>query len=209
MQILLLILALLLSACGGSEPPIKPAEASERPPLVLAFGDSITAGYMPVSGVLQLRQDLSYLSQLRGSGVVVTAAVGGATSEHGLKAQAQWLKGLPADHVIVMFGINDAVQGVSAQATAANIGGIFAAYPGAKRVVMSPPLWSAETKARQKELNDLLKVQAIIWGAQYIDLYTPSEDLRPWCAADRHPCADWHEAAGKAVAAAIKAGGAA
>jgi lysophospholipase L1-like esterase len=198
------ILLALLSACGGGSSPISEAKAEPPKPVILAFGDSITAGYMPVDGVHQLRQDLSYLSDLKPLGHVITAAVGGATAEHGRHSQAYWLRAVPADVVVVMFGINDAVYSVPPATAMQHIGAIFEQWPQAKRIVLAEPLWSEQTRASQEALNAMLKVQAAHWGATYIDLYTPSADLKPWCTADRHPCADWHRATGATVAEAVK-----
>lgn len=207
MKYLILLLSFVLAACGGSDSPINTAAAAERPPVIVAFGDSITAGYMPVDGVHQLRQDLSYLQDLKAAGPVITAAVGGATSGHGIDAQAYWLRAVRADVVVVMFGINDAVYSVPVADTVANIGRMLDAYPGAQRIVLAPPLWSEATRTHQQALTEALRTQARVWGAVYIDTYTPSADLKPWCSADRHPCADWHRQTGAQVLAAIKARG--
>lgn len=206
-HLILLILSVVLSACGGSDSPINTVSAAERPKTIIAFGDSITAGYMPVDGSHQLRQDLSYLQDLKAAGPVITAAVGGATSEQGLGLQAYWLREIRADVVVVMFGINDAVYDVNPVASATHIGRILEQYPGAHHIVIAPPLWSEGTRAKQQALTTILSSQARIWGATYIDLYTPSADLKPWCTADRHPCADWHRQTGAQVLAAIKARG--
>ena len=207
MRYLILLLSFVLAACGGSDSPINTVSAAERPKTIIAFGDSVTAGYMPVDGSHQLRQDLSYLQDLKAAGPVITAAVGGATSEQGLGLQAYWLRAIKADVVIVMFGINDAVYDVNPVASATHIGRILEKYPGAHHIVIAPPLWSEATRAKQQALTAILSSQARIWGATYIDLYTPSADLKPWCTEDRHPCADWHRQAGAQVLAAIKARG--
>jgi hypothetical protein len=200
------VIALLLGACGGggSSSPISEAQAATPRPRAIAFGDSLTAGYIPVGGYPQLRQDLAYTRELAPVVDVVTLAVGGATSADGLGYQAATLRGLPAGAVVVMFGINDALKGLTAAQTSDNIDRILAGYPGAKRVVIAPPLWSEQTRAVQAALTEELRVRSLIWGAVFIDRYTPSANLAPYCTADRHPCEDWHRETGRLVAAALQ-----
>lgn len=196
---------LFLAGCGGGgDAPLNEAKGQTPRPLIVAFGDSITAGYMPVGGYLQLRQDLSYTSELQQIGDVVTLAVGGATSADGLGFQAASFKGIKAAAVTVMFGVNDALKGMSAAQTSDNIDKILATFPGAKRIVIAEPLWSEATRATQAALTEELRIRSLIWGAEFVDLYTPSADLRPYCTADRHPCQDWHRATGSQVAAAVR-----
>ena len=204
MRSLIFAALLALTACGGGgDSPINTSQAQAPKPLIIAVGDSITAGYIPVGGYTQLRQDLSFTTELKQVGSVVTLAVGGATSSDGLGYQAATLKGLPADVVVVMFGINDALKGLTAEQTSDNIDRIFGAFPGARRVVMAEPLWSEATRATQAALTEELRVRSVIWGARFVDLYTPSADLHPYCTADRHPCEDWHRATGATVSAAV------
>lgn len=206
MRLLLTLCFALLAGCGGGgDSPINSSQAQAPKPLIIAVGDSITAGYIPVGGYTQLRQDLSFTTELKQVGNVVTLAVGGATSSDGLGYQAATLKGLPADVVVVMFGINDAIKGLTAEQTSDNIDKIFGAFPRARRVVMAEPLWSEATRATQSTLTEELRVRSVIWGARFIDLYTPSADLHPYCTADRHPCEDWHRSTGATVAAAAQA----
>lgn len=203
---LLLAALCIIVGCGGggSSSPIPEAQAATPHPLAIAFGDSLTAGYVPVGGYLQLRQDLSYTRELAPVADVVTLAVGGATSADGLGYQAATLRGLPAHAVVVMFGINDALKGLTAAQTSDNIGRILAGYPGAKRVVIAPPLWSEQTRAAQASLTEELRARSLSWGAVFIDRYTPSANLAPYCTTDRHPCEDWHRETGRLVAAALQ-----
>ena len=97
---------LSISLCGASPPP-------ERP-LVLAFGDSLTAGY-------GLDQGLGFAPQLQATlrrhgiaATVVDGGVSGDTSEAG-KARLGWtLDGLERkpDLVILELGANDMLRGL-------------------------------------------------------------------------------------------------
>lgn len=117
--------ALLSTMLIGAAPPAFPA-ADERP-LVLAFGDSLTAGY-------GLDQGLGFAPQLEASlrrhGIkadVIDGGVSGDTSEAG-KARLGWtLDGLDQkpDLVIVELGANDMLRGLDPQLTASNLEAIL------------------------------------------------------------------------------------
>jgi len=112
------LLSIMLT--GASAPP-------ERP-LVLAFGDSLTAGY-------GLDQGLGFAPQLqatlRRNGIaaqVVDGGVSGDTTEAG-KARLGWtLDGLERkpDLVILELGANDMLRGLDPQLTEANLDAMLA-----------------------------------------------------------------------------------
>jgi acyl-CoA thioesterase-1 len=116
------ILAALLSITlvGAAPPPAKP--------LVVAFGDSLTAGYGLDPG-LGFAPQLQ--ARLRRQGVAVTVVDGGVsgdTSEAG-KARLGWtLDGLERkpDLVIVELGANDMLRGLDPSLTRANLDAIMA-----------------------------------------------------------------------------------
>ncbi|MGK2909713.1 MAG: arylesterase [Sphingobium sp.] len=103
-----------------------PAQAAEK--LVLAFGDSLTAGY-------GLKPNESFPAQLqaalRKDGVQVTvrnAGVSGDTTAQG-KARLNWvLRSLPRapDLAIVELGGNDMLRGIDPAETRANLNAILA-----------------------------------------------------------------------------------
>lgn len=113
--------ALLSISLGAAAPP------PERP-LVLAFGDSLTAGY-------GLDQGLGFVPQLqatlRRNGIaaeVVNGGVSGDTSEAG-KARLGWtLDGLKRrpDLVILELGANDMLRGLDPRLTGANLDAMLA-----------------------------------------------------------------------------------
>lgn len=118
-QPLLLALIVLMTSQGANAAP---------PKMVLAFGDSLTAGY-------QLRPAESFPAQLeaalRAKGTNVTvhnAGVSGDTSAQG-RARLGWvLAGLKAtpDLAIVELGANDMLRGEPPAAMAANLDAILA-----------------------------------------------------------------------------------
>lgn len=104
--------------------PAAKALAAE-PPVVLALGDSLTAGY-------GLAPDQSFPVQLeaalREAGVpvrVINGGVSGDTSAGGL-ARLDWLLGDKPDLVIVELGANDGLRGVDPAATRDNLDRIIA-----------------------------------------------------------------------------------
>lgn len=93
------------------------------PPLVLAFGDSLTAGY-------GLRADQAFparleamLAEKRPGARVVNAGLSGETTAGGRARLARVLAGLKArpDLAILELGANDMIRGLPTTATAANL----------------------------------------------------------------------------------------
>ncbi len=101
-----------------------PAQAEVR---VLAFGDSLTAGYgiAPEFGFTAQLQDW-----LRAHGVpdatVINGGVSGDTTAGGL-ARIDWTLGENPDAVIIELGANDFLRGLDPGAARANLDGIMAA----------------------------------------------------------------------------------
>jgi acyl-CoA thioesterase-1 len=93
-------------------------EAASREPVIVAFGDSLTAG-------LGLAESEAFPAQLeqalraRGQDVkIVNAGVSGDTAAAGL-ARLNWALPDDASAVIIELGANDALQGLDPQATKA------------------------------------------------------------------------------------------
>lgn len=96
------------------------AAGQTRPPTILAFGDSLTAGY-------GLKTDESFPAQLqmaleaKGHKVnVVNAGVSGDTTSGGL-ARLDWALEPKPDAVILELGSNDALRGVDPKVPRANL----------------------------------------------------------------------------------------
>ena len=133
-----LLLAVQFVAACSSEPAQPPEQRAEtqkagntaeaaNEKLVLAFGDSLYAGY-------GLEQDQSFPAvlerQLEGQGIparVVNAGVSGDTTAAGLARLAFTLDGLPRkpDLAIVGLGGNDALRGVDPAETRKNLEAII------------------------------------------------------------------------------------
>lgn len=117
--------ALLSMTLVGASPPAASPDSAH--PLVLAFGDSLTAGY-------GLDQGLGFVPQLQATlrrhgiaATVVDGGVSGDTSEAG-KARLGWtLDGMERkpDLVIVELGANDMLRGLDPKLTEANLNAIL------------------------------------------------------------------------------------
>ncbi len=166
---------LLLAAATFASIPISNAMAQPGKPIrIVAFGDSLSAGY-------GLRPSQSFPAQLqkalkeRGHNVVVdNAGVSGDTSAAGL-ARIAWAIGDDADAVIVEFGANDALRGISPKVTRENMQKIVAKIT-AKRIPMlltgmrSPTNWGENySEDFDAIFPDLAKEHALIFYPFFLD----------------------------------------
>ena len=96
------------------------APAAARPPEILAFGDSLTAGLgLPVNATFPARLE----ARLKADGMavrVVNAGVSGDTTAGGL-ARLDWALADKPDIVILELGANDALRGIDPKAVRANL----------------------------------------------------------------------------------------
>jgi acyl-CoA thioesterase I len=98
----------LFSALPGS---MRTASAQHRPIKIIAFGDSLTAGYgLPPKNAFPVR--LAAALKARGHNVaIINAGVSGDTTAGGL-ARLDWAIPDDADGVIIELGANDALRGL-------------------------------------------------------------------------------------------------
>ncbi len=115
------VLSRLLMALALFWPPV--SQAQERP-VIVALGDSLTAGF-------GLEDEASFPRQLEAAlaaeGVlarVINAGVSGDTSAGG-RARLDWALGDAPDLVIVELGANDGLRGLDPQGTYANLDDIL------------------------------------------------------------------------------------
>lgn len=120
----LLILALMVVAGGGAV--LKETRAAESPPItIVAFGDSLSAGFMlPQSAAFPAQLQVALAA--KGYKVaVVNAGVSGDTSAGGLQ-RLDWSLQDKVDGVIVELGANDALRGIEPGLTKDNLDKIIA-----------------------------------------------------------------------------------
>lgn len=115
---------------------IMAAAAHAAPIRLLAFGDSLTAGY-------NLPPGQSFADQLetalKAKGYAITVIQGGVSGDttSGGKARLDWvMAGAKADHVIVELGANDALRGIDPAQTEANLDSILTNLQGKQAKVL-------------------------------------------------------------------------
>jgi acyl-CoA thioesterase-1 len=124
------------------------APAAGRVPVILDFGDSLTAGYgLPAGQAFPARLE-AWLHQQGIEARVVNAGVSGDTTAGGL-ARLDWALADKPDLVILALGANDALRGIEPSNVRENldkmIGKIEAS--GAKILLLgmlAPPNWGEE-----------------------------------------------------------------
>ena len=136
-----------------------PALASAEQPLVLAFGDSLTAGY-------GLNPGLGFAPQLQASlrrhGIAARVADGGVSGDTSAAARARigWtLDGLgeKPDLVIIELGANDMLRSVDPVETERNLGAILVELKR-RRI---PVLLAGMRAARNADPNYIRRFEAI------------------------------------------------
>jgi len=122
--------------------------AIAKTPEVIAFGDSLTAGYgLPASEAFPARLQ----ARLKDDGVgvkVVNAGVSGDTTTDGL-ARLDWALADKPDYVILALGANDALRGIDPKIVRANLDKMIdkITASGAKILLLgmlAPANWGAQ-----------------------------------------------------------------
>ena len=167
---LLILAAALLAACGGSreasptptqtaQSPAAPQTPAETVPKIIAFGDSLTAGY-------GLQQQESYPSLLQkmidADGFkyeVVNAGVSGDTSAGGVRRIDWSLDAGNVRFVILELGANDFLRGQPVAETKKNLSQIIErAKSRGAQVLLAGMLTTTETgRGYEIEISDAFK----------------------------------------------------
>jgi len=136
---------------------VNQSAALAAPIRILAFGDSLTAGYNLPPGESFADQ---LQTALRGKGYDATVIQGGVSGDttSGGKARLDWvLSGAKADHVILELGANDALRGIDPTITKANLDAMIGKFQEKQVKVLlagmlAPPNMGADY---QKAFNGL------------------------------------------------------
>lgn len=168
------LLLFLLSGCGiGEAETIRLGGAddaspvSQNTPALVALGDSITQS--PVSNPYPVILASLLMSK------IVNLGEGGATSQRGVETIAGALQTHHPMHVLVLYGINDILQGISLETTLENLRTILRA-------------------AKKKEGTPILATLTPVYGPNY-DSYLSiiarlNEKIRQLAEEEKIPLAD-------------------
>jgi acyl-CoA thioesterase I len=124
--------------------------AAEHVPVIVDFGDSLTAGYGLLSGQAFPAQLEAWLHEHGIRARVVNAGVSGDTTAGGL-ARLDWTLADKPDLVILALGANDALRGVAPATVRGNLDKIIDKIQGSGAKVLllgmlAPPNWGEEYK---------------------------------------------------------------
>jgi acyl-CoA thioesterase-1 len=139
----ILVTAVLAVAFGG-------VQAAGRVPVILDFGDSLTAGYgLPAGQAFPARLQ-AWLDQQGIATRVVNAGVSGDTTAGGL-ARLDWALADKPDLVILALGANDALRGIDPSTVRENLDKMIEKIEvsGAKLLLLgmlAPPNWGEDYK---------------------------------------------------------------
>jgi len=114
--VLLRLFATFAIAASAFGYAVGPVTATERPVKIVAFGDSLTAGYgLPATDAFPVK--LAHALEAKGINVqIVNAGVSGDTASGGL-ARLDWSLPSDTDAVLLELGANDAMRGIDPAVT--------------------------------------------------------------------------------------------
>jgi acyl-CoA thioesterase-1 len=155
-------------------------EAATAAPRILAFGDSLTAGYgLPVEEGFTARLQ----AKLRADGIdatVINGGVTGDTSAGGL-ARIDWALGEKPDLVILELGANDMLRGIDPKVTRANLdatlGKIRAA--GAKVLLAGMKTLANWGQDYEREFDAIYPALAEKYGATLYPFFLDGVAMQP------------------------------
>jgi acyl-CoA thioesterase I len=177
----LLFLAASLSACGNSSKNASNARAEATPmrapeqtlPKIVAFGDSLTAGY----GLSPKESYPSLLQQkLDADGFkyeVVNAGVSGDTSAGGLRRIDWTLDAGQVRFVIIELGANDFLRGQPVAETRRNIAGIIERSRARGAQILLAGMYTTTDAGRdyEEQIHDAFQTLAKDYGVTLIPFF--------------------------------------
>jgi len=200
---LLILAAVLLAACGGgsretSSPPAQTAQApaaaptpAENVPKIVAFGDSLTAGYglAPQESYPALLQKLIDADGFKYE--VVNAGVSGDTSAGGVRRIDWSLDAGNVRFVILELGANDFLRGQPVAETKKNLSEIIKRAKSRDAEVLLAGMLTTTNTGRdyEVEISDAFKTLAsehdvplipfFLEGVAGIDRYNQQDSVHP------------------------------
>jgi acyl-CoA thioesterase I len=200
---LLILAALLLAACGGGPRDPSPAEAKTAPapasssapaetvPKIVAFGDSLTAGYglQPQESYPALLQKMIDADGFKYE--VVNAGVSGDTSAGGVRRIDWSLDAGGVRFVILELGANDFLRGQPVSETKKNLSDIIKRAKSRGAVVLLAGMLTTTNTGRDYEVeisdafksladeHDVVLIPFFLEGVAGIDKYNQQDRVHP------------------------------
>lgn len=147
------------------------AEAAQK--RILAFGDSLTAGFgLPAADALPVQLE----SRLKADGFdvkVINAGVSGDTTEMGLERLDYTLSDGPIDIAVVELGANDMLRGLPPKAARANLEKIIEAFRSKGVNVILAAMASSDNwgQAYQQEFDSIYPDLAAKYGVTMVPFF--------------------------------------
>jgi acyl-CoA thioesterase-1 len=169
----ILVTAALAVAFAGTQ-------AAGRVPVILDFGDSLTAGYgLPAGQAFPARLE-AWLHQQGIEARVVNAGVSGDTTAGGL-ARLDWALADKPDLVILALGANDALRGIDPATVRSNLDKMIQRIEtsGAKVLLvgmLAPPNWGEEYKT---EFDRIFPDLARAYGVPLYPFFLEGVAMKP------------------------------
>jgi acyl-CoA thioesterase-1 len=186
------IIAFALTISAAFFSPTRVIADEVTPLTIVAFGDSLTAGYGVKAGESFAAQLQMALQAKRHKVKIVNAGVSGDTTAGGLE-RLDWSLQPKPDGVILELGANDALRGVDPKETRANLDKILAKLKAENIDVLiagmkAPSNWGADY---QKEFDAIYPELATKYGATLYPFFLEGVALdRAFVQADGlHPTA--------------------
>jgi acyl-CoA thioesterase I len=159
-----LAIAVLVGVAGAASAEVR----------ILAFGDSLTAGFgLPDGAGFVPRLEAWLADHGAGDVTVVNGGVSGDTSAGGL-ARIGWALGDDIDGVIVELGANDMLRGIDPGVTQANLDGILteidaAGLPAILAGLPAPPNYPEDYRRAYKAMfRDLAREHGAIYYSSFL-----------------------------------------
>jgi acyl-CoA thioesterase I len=160
--------------------PATGAETPSRDMVILAFGDSLTAGY----GLASAEAFPARLqAALRRNGLavrVINAGVSGDTTAGGL-ARIDWLLGEKPDLLILELGANDGLRGVDPTVTKRNLEQIYKRIiaSGARVLLTGMRASPAMGADYETAFNAIFPALASAWGVTFYPFFLEGVAVKP------------------------------
>ena len=161
---------------------VTPAPAQERPVKIVAFGDSLTAGYgLPAEAAFPVRLGKA-LAAKGVSAEIVNAGVSGDTTTGGL-GRLDWSIPDGTEAVILELGANDALRGIDPAVTRKALDGILTKLKERKIPVLlcgmyAPPnMGGAYVDAFSRLYSELATTHNVVFYPFFLDGVAADEKL--------------------------------